>query len=182
MRIHRLIALETLWRLGWPGLAGGLTLVFAAAWSALVLLPGLEARELAQDRARRAEARLAAAERGEVVVAPSPDRDLQAFRAALPGQPEATGDIDRLYAAADAEGLSLARGEYGLVVEPGNGLARYQILLPVRGAYPQLRRFLARALETVPALGLEDLDLQRAQASETLLEARFRMTLYLARP
>lgn len=181
MRVHRLTALEALRRAGLPGLAGALLLAFAAAWTAFAVLPALDARERAAERARQAEARLAAIRRGDVAPSRAPERLLQDFHAALPGQPAATTDIDRLYAAAAAEELSLARGEYALVVEDGTGLARYQILLPVRGAYPQLRRFLARALAAVPALGLEDLELQRKQVSDTELEGRIRMTLYLSR-
>lgn len=181
MRIPRLTAVEALRRAGLPGLAGALLLAFAAAWSALVVLPGLDARERAAERAQRAEARLAAIRRGELAVARAPEQQLHDFHAALPEQPAATTDIDRLYAAATAEELSLARGEYALVVEDGPALARYQILLPVRGAYPQLRRFLVHALATVPALGLEELELQRKQVSDTELEGRIRMTLYLSR-
>ena len=68
-----------------------------------------------------------------------------------------------------------------MVVEPDTALARYQILLPVRATYPQLRRFLASAMGELPALGLEDLDLQRKQVADTELEGRIRMTLYLSR-
>lgn len=182
MRVHRLNAIEAIRRLGLPGAAGAALLVFAAAWALLVVLPGIDARERAQARAQRAEARLASVQRGEVPVSEAPARRLQDFRAGLPVQPAATQAIDRLYAAAEQEKLSLARGEYALVVEPEMALARYQILLPVRGAYPQLRRFLASALDAVPALGLEDLDLQRKQVSDTELEGRIRMTLYLSRP
>jgi len=181
MRIHRLTALEGLRRLGLPGLGGTLLLGFAVAWTAFAVLPGLDARERARAGVARAEARVAALQRGELAVVRPPSRLLQEFYAGLPAQLAATTDIDRLFAAAEAERLSLARGEYSLVVERDTELARYQILLPVRGQYPQLRRFLAGALAAVPALGLEDVDLQRKQVSETELEGRVRMTLYLSR-
>lgn len=181
MRVHKLTAIEALRGLGLPGLAGALLLLLAIVWTLLSVLPGVEARDRAQARAQRAEARLASVQRGEVPVSEAPGRLLQDFYAGLPAQPGATTAIDRLYAAAEQENLSLARGEYSLVVERDMALARYQILLPVRGAYPQVRRFLAGALEAVPALSLEDLDLQRKQVSDTELEGRIRMTLYLAR-
>lgn len=181
MRIHRLTAREALQRLGWPGLGGVVLLGFAALWSALAVQHGIETRERAAARAREAETRLALARRGELDVMPQPERILRDFHTALTGQPAATTDIDRLYAAAEAERISLARGEYALVVEPDTALARYQILLPVRATYPQLRRFLASAMGELPALGLEDLDLQRKQVADTELEGRIRMTLYLSR-
>jgi hypothetical protein len=181
MRIHRLTTLELLRRLGWPGLLGAVLLGFAAVWSMFAVQQGIEARERAAARVQEADARLAAVQRGEPGLAPAPERLLQDFRDALPGQPAATADIDRLYVAAEAERISLARGEYALVVESETALARYQILLPVRATYPQVRRFLANAMASLPALGLEDLDLQRKQVADTELEGRIRMTLYLSR-
>jgi hypothetical protein len=51
----------------------------------------------------------------------------------------------------------------------------------VRGSYLQLRGFLAAVREQLPALVLEDIDLQRKQIAETQLDGRIRMALYLTR-
>lgn len=182
MRLHRLTLTEFVHRLGWPG-AGGLALIALAAGYALFgLLSGVEARDRAEERALRAQARLARVQSGAEPVPEPPGRQLASFHQALPAQFDATASIDRIYEAAAAEGLSLARGEYALQIDPETRLARYQILLPVRGSYPQLRRFLGSALAAVPALALDDVEFQRKDIAETQLEARVRMTLYLARP
>ena len=60
-------------------------------------------------------------------------------------------------------------------------LARYQILLPVRGSYPQLRRFLHALLGQLPAVVVEDVEFQRKKIADTDLTGRIRMTLYLSR-
>jgi hypothetical protein len=60
-------------------------------------------------------------------------------------------------------------------------MARYQILLPVSGSYPQLRRFLHAVLSQVPALVLENVDIKRKQIADVQLDGRVRMTLYLSR-
>ncbi|AYH41984.1 GspMb/PilO family protein [Azoarcus sp. DN11] len=181
MPIHKLTLHEAVRRLGLPGLGGALLLAAAAAGTLSVVLPGLGARERAGQQVLRAQAQAAAARRGEVPDALPPARQLDDFYAGLPPQLAATKAIDGLYTAADAEKISLARGEYSLAVEQGSDMARYQILLPVRGTYAQLRRFLDAAIAKVPGLSVEDLDIQRKEVSETELEGRIRMTLYLSR-
>jgi Tfp pilus assembly protein PilO len=81
--------------------------------------------------------------RGELKIAVKPEQQaLDSLRQQLPGQPQASELIERLYHLASAERISLARGEYALGIDPKTQLARYQIVLPVRGSYPQIRGFL----------------------------------------
>ena len=181
MSIDRLTLIESVQRLGLPGAVGAALVVLAAGYALFGLVPGLEERDLAAERAQRAEARLARVQSGAEALPEPPGRQLANFHQALPAQLEATAAIDRIYAAALAEGLTLARGEYALQIDPETQHARYQILLPVRGSSPQMRRFLGAALAAVPAVALEDVEFQRKEISEPELEARVRMTLYLAR-
>jgi Tfp pilus assembly protein PilO len=182
MRVPSLILYEALARLGRVGLSAVLmallALVLALAW----VLPQWQAvREL---RASEADAsvqvkRLA---RGELKVQVKPEQQaLDDLRQQLPGQPEASALIERLYHLARAERISLARGEYALGVDPKTQLARYQIVLPVRGSYPQIRGFLNALLSQLPTVVLEDLELQRPRIGERELTGRVRMTLYLSR-
>ncbi|MDH4652104.1 MULTISPECIES: GspMb/PilO family protein [unclassified Pseudomonas] len=183
MRVPRLILIEQTRRLGWPGLAGGTLLALALGYALLGLLPARQALanldlQLAADREQLSAA--------ASVVSSKPTSDsssaqLEDFRRNLPAQLDATGAIDRIYALAREEGISLARGEYALGLDPKTRLARYQVLLPVRGSYPQLRRFLHGLQAQLPALALEEVDLQRKQIADSELEGRIRMTLYLAR-
>jgi hypothetical protein len=181
MRVHRLILLEAVRRLGLPGAIGAALIAVAVGYAVVAVLPARDEAARLAVQAERAEARVARIRSGaEAPPEPAAQR-LDAFHRSLPEQALATEAIDRIFAAAEAERLSLSRGEYALVIDPEPGLARYQILLPVRGTYPQLRRFLGAALDAVPALGLEDIDFQRKQIGETELEGRIRMTLYLSR-
>ena len=180
MHVPRLILIEQARRLGWPGLVGGTLLVLALGYGLLGLLPARQAlaamdRQLAADRAQ-----LATAVPGKPA-AGAPSSQLDDFRRNLPAQLDATGAIDRIYGLAQEEGIALARGEYALGLDPRTRLARYQVLLPVRGSYPQLRRFLHGLQRQLPALALEEVDLQRKQIADSELEGRIRMTLYLAR-
>ncbi|WP_028630843.1 MULTISPECIES: GspMb/PilO family protein [Pseudomonas] len=184
MHVPRLILIEQTRRLGWPGLAGAALLALALGYAVLGLLPARQAlanmdRQLAADRAQLAAA--ATAVRPGTLASGASAAQLEELRRNLPAQLDATGAIDRIYALAQDEGIALARGEYALGLDPKTRLARYQVLLPVRGSYPQLRRFLHGLQAQLPALALEEVDLQRKQIADSELEGRIRMTLYLAR-
>ncbi|VVN38576.1 GspMb/PilO family protein [Pseudomonas fluorescens] len=181
MRIPRLIVHEYLQGLGIPGLAGLALLLVATAWALGGLLPGWQSLQHLSLQTREASAYLAKVEDGSIAPPVVPQRQLDDFRNKLPAQPQATVAIDRIYALAAQEHITLARGEYALGVDPKTHLARYQILLPVRGSYPQLRRFLHVLLGQLPAVVVEDLELQRKKIGDTDLNGRIRMTLYLSR-
>lgn len=181
MRIPRLIVHEYLQGLGIPGLAGLALLLVATAWALGGLLPGWQSLQHLSLQNREASAYLAKVEDGSIAPPVVPQRQLDDFRNKLPAQPQATVAIDRIYALAAQEHITLARGEYALGVDPKTHLARYQILLPVRGSYPQLRRFLHALLGQLPAVVVEDLELQRKKIGDTDLNGRIRMTLYLSR-
>ncbi|MCY1454456.1 hypothetical protein D3C76_1876860 [compost metagenome] len=51
----------------------------------------------------------------------------------------------------------------------------------MRGSYPQIRRYVHALLGQLPALVLEDIDLQRKKIGDRELTGRLRMTLYLSR-
>lgn len=181
MGSHSLILHEACRRLGRPGALGAVLLLVALAWGLLEVWPA--SRELQQLEARAALARERVARVADGIEVPPrlPGQRLADLQQSLPAQQEATAAIERIYASAAREGIALARGEYALALDPQTQLARYQILLPVRGSYPQVRRFLGAVRSQLPALVLEDLDLQRKQISETELDGRIRMALYLTR-
>lgn len=181
MQIHKLIVHEYLQGLGVPGLAGMAMLVLALSYGLVGLLPNWESLQSLSQQTREATEYLAKVEDGSVAAPVVPQRQLDDFRSKLPSQPQATVAIDKIYALAAQERITLSRGEYSLGVDPKTQLARYQILLPVRGSYPQLRRFLHALLGQLPAVVLEDVELQRKNIADTDLTGRIRMTLYLSR-
>ncbi|MNZ49380.1 Pilus assembly protein, PilO [compost metagenome] len=180
--INSLILQEQLRRIGPVGLAGAAVAVLAVAVALAGVLPQWQAlRELRASEAD-ASAQVERVRRGELKVAVKPEQQaLDSLRQQLPGQPEASELIERLYHLASAQRISLARGEYALGVDPKTQLARYQIVLPVRGSYPQIRGFVRGLLGQLPTLVLEDLELQRKRIGDSELNGRLRMTLYLSR-
>ncbi|WP_369986780.1 type 4a pilus biogenesis protein PilO [Pseudomonas xanthosomatis] len=182
MRVPSLILHEAVARLGRAGVAAVLVAALALGLALAGVLPQWQmVRELRASEAD-ASAQVRRVERGELKLAARPEQQaLDDLRQQLPGQPQASELIERLYHLASAEQISLARGEYALGVDPKTQLARYQITLPVRGSYPQIRGFLKALLGQLPTLVLEDLELQRKRIGDRELSGRVRMTLYLSR-
>ncbi|MGY4527574.1 pilus assembly protein PilO [Pseudomonas sp. TE21394] len=180
--LNRLILQERLRRLGAVGVAAAIVALLALGGLCAGVLPQWQAiREL---RGNEADARLQLqrVRRGELKIATQPEQQaLDSLRQQLPGQPQASALIERLYHLASAEHISLAHGEYALGIDPKTQLARYQIVLPVHGSYLQIRGFVGGLLKQLPTLVLEDLELQRKRIGDSELDARLHMTLYLSR-
>lgn len=104
---------------------------------------------------------------------------LQVFYDFFPRSDSSPYWINELDKIARKRGAELSRGDYRLILEKGSKLARYEIQLPVRGSYPQIRAFIADALQAVPALALVDITFKREATQSGRLDARLGMHLYL---
>lgn len=181
MRLHKLIALEMVRGLGLPGLAGALLLVATVVYALLAVLPAQQETVAAQQHAARAATLLAQVRSGAIKGPQTPEQRAQAFYAALPVQSDVTRWIEQIYSAAAAEKLSLVQGEYSHADVPGTRLTRYRIVLPVRGTYAQVRRFVAASIASVPSLSLDDLSLQRQNVGEPDVDALVHLSMYLVK-
>jgi hypothetical protein len=181
MGIPRLILLESLLALRWPGAIGALLVAGSAAYGAAVLLPSRDRIAADEPRVERAERRAAAVRSGAEAAPLSAAARRERFYAALPAQAELTQHVDRIYAAAVAEQLSLMHGEYSGSEVAGTGLVRYRIVLPMKGSYGQIRRFITAATAAVPGLSLDDIALQRHDVGEPQVEAKVQLSLFVAR-
>jgi Tfp pilus assembly protein PilO len=179
VRVPRLTLHEFVMRLGWPGVGGGLLLLASVVYTLAGVLPASEDVVLAQKRVTQAEGALAQIRSGKHAVPQTAQERSESFYAALPSQADVTQWIERIYAAAEAEKLSLAQGEYAQADIASTRMARYRIVLPLHGNYGQIRRFIAAAVAAVPALALEDLSMQRQNVGEAEVEARVQLSLYL---
>lgn len=181
MRLSRLVIAETVRALGVPGVIGvGLT-ILALVLFATALLPAqsrLEGSRSEEARLREQQRRI---ESGIETRAQTPQEKLDTFYALFPAQADAAASLEKVYAAAESNGVSLPRGEYALTVDPKTGLAQYRVTLPVSGSYEQIRGFIAAALRDVPTLALDDIEFQREKIGDAQLETKVNMTLYLAR-
>ncbi|MDV6343933.1 hypothetical protein [Nitrosomonas sp. Is37] len=85
-------------------------------------------------------------------------------------------ELDKI---AKKRGVELSGSDYRLMQEQESKLARYEMILPVRGSYPQIRAFIADVLEAIPAMALVDVVLKREDIKSGKLDVRLSMSLYL---
>lgn len=163
--------------LGWQGGAAIALAAFAAAYFESTIAPlqarveGMRAQVTALERRSTARAVAPQTSRG-------PEQQLRDFHGQLASSAQAPELLRQLHTLAQSAALQLERGEYRPVAEGPSGLLAYQITLPVRGAYRQVRRFLNQAMEEMPGLALDSIAFQRENAG-SVLEARLHFTLFL---
>ena len=180
MSFPRLLLIEALVALRWPGALGAALLVAAGAWG-FVLQQGHDELHAAGVRLNRLERRAADVRNG-IASAPLSVADRRAqFYGKLPGEADLSQQIERIYTAATAEQLSLEHGEYTGAQLVGTRLVRHRIALPVKGSYAQVQRFVNASLGSVPGLVLDDLGLQRQQVSEPQVDARLQFSLFVVK-
>jgi len=56
---------------------------------------------------------------------------------------------------------------------------RYEVVLPVKGSYPQVKRFLSQAMQDTPGLALDAISLQRDRGGSQELAVQLRFTVFM---
>jgi hypothetical protein len=165
-------------RLGAAGVVGIGLLVFAATFYLSAYRPAQVALAALRTEAQALQDRLRMG--GSLTGREAaPAEQLATFYAFFPRPASTPQWLARIYAAAAAHDIALEAGEYKLDRKPGERLARYEIVLPVKGTYAQVRGFVAEVLATVPAAVLEEVNLRRESVQSARLDARVRITLYV---
>lgn len=160
--------------------------VFCAAL-ALCLLGGAALLWLAPQRALQAKShqvamRLAAmpAAVQEKNTPASANHSLVLFYDALGEKRYAEQQVKTLFGIAAKSGLSLSQGEYKGAYDQNGRLHTYQVTLPVKGSYKNIWQFALTALRAIPFASLDEISFKRESVTETTVEARLRLTLYMA--
>lgn len=101
------------------------------------------------------------------------------FYASFPQWQSSSQWIGEINAAATRQGVQLTAGEYQVQRRVNHQLVGYQITLPVRASYLQVRAFLADVLENVPPVAIDEVRFSREEVDERSLDVRIRLTLYV---
>jgi Tfp pilus assembly protein PilO len=109
----------------------------------------------------------------------TPAQRAAAFQAQFPPADTLTDWLERIEAASARTGVVVERTDYRVSSEAPAGLARYQIALPVKGSYAQVRAFIAALLDAAPTLAVTDVDLKRDSIAAKTLDARLNVSVYL---
>jgi len=169
-------------RWGWAAFASiGLLLAATAVHYFGVVLPTTEMARLRSAQAADFAKRQSAA------LAPDP-KAMEAQRATsfqnnLPDSAQALQSLEFIHRAAARHGLALPSAQYQATQatrDAAGAFKKYAMVMPVQASYPALRAWLAEILNNQPALSLDDLSLQRSSTDTDVLEARVRLTLFVA--
>lgn len=94
----------------------------------------------------------------------------------LPQAEQAADGVARLFALAAEQGLQPTQADYRR--DETGAVGRWQVQMPVAGAYPQLRRYL-RAAQAIPGLSIDTLGLHRGSGAAPV-EARLSFSIWYA--
>ena len=153
-------------------LAGALALAWLLPERALQSQRGVAALSLAAMPPAAAAAPLA----------PGPNANLASFYDTLGERRHAEQQVKTLFALAAKTGLVLSQGEYKSAFEQSGRFHTYQLNLPVKGSYAAIWQFAMLALRAIPFASLDEISFRRDTIGAPAVEARLRLTLYLAHP
>ncbi|MGH8642541.1 MAG: hypothetical protein ACRET6_12580 [Burkholderiales bacterium] len=165
--------------IGWPGIAGLALFALSIAVAATAISVRLAELDAVRAASEGQEERRAGDAQSRAHA--SRDEQLLKFYGHFPALSTLPDWLERVYGAAEKNGVALEIGEYRLVQDKNWKLTRYQLTLPVRGSYQQIRGFIAQVLTDVPASALEEIGFRRDTVGSDRIDARLRLTLYLGR-
>lgn len=164
--------------LGWPAMLALVLALVAAGTASMIVRPMKAQIAVAQQRLvnhRQAQSvRLT-----QLPPADGAAEQLRQFHQFFPDRNSLPEWLAKLYETAAENGVALDQGQYQLSHDGKGAMWRYDIVLPVRGSYPQVRKFLAQTLVRIPALALQGISFERQKVGDAMLEANIRLTLYL---
>jgi uncharacterized protein YjiS (DUF1127 family) len=158
--------------LGLSGLSGAALLLAAAAIYAGMIQPAKD--EIVSLRAELASLR----SQPQLQRSYAPEEEMALFYDFFPERKTLAEQLRTLHQLAADEELLPERVDYKLSRIVGTPLWRYQSSFTLATDYATLRRYVAAALQELPNAALEDIELQRSDASEEVLDAKVRLTLY----
>jgi Tfp pilus assembly protein PilO len=178
-RIHSAVA-DGAASLGWPGVLGLGLLVFVCSFYFSTLRAD-ESRldDLRQEIATAREQRAAPADGAGAPTTPT-DR-LAAFYGFFPRPADLPDLLEKVFDAAKGSGLQLEHGEYRVLRDNAGALTQFQLTLPVRGTYPQIRKFVDGAMAEVSTLSLDSIQFERQKVGDALVDAKIKLAVYLGK-
>ncbi|HEY0666468.1 MAG TPA: GspMb/PilO family protein [Gallionella sp.] len=165
--------------LGWPGVTAIGLLAVLPPFYFSAIVPAQERLDAARRSTLSLREQITHAGKSLAGVRRTPDRQLAEFYRLIPDEHAAPQWLKKLVALAGKNGLALNEGEYRAMRDRQGRLMRLQIVLPVKGEYRQIRRFLAMLPAEIPVIALENVQFSRPNVADPAVEARIRLALYL---
>jgi hypothetical protein len=179
--MNRILWIASRWmkHLGLPGMAGiVLVMIAVAGYLSIVFLEQSRLEELTQEVASE-QKRQKTASLNPARDNHSPAAQLHEFYEFFPPRQKAPNLLKAIYKTAREELIILPEGEYKFELGKAGGVGIYQINLPVKGTYIQIRKFIGKVLNSVPSAALEEVSFKRDTIGSGELEAKIRFVVYL---
>lgn len=107
------------------------------------------------------------------------DAELEDFRARFPGIEGLSDQLDLLFELTSQHGLAVDRADYALVEKAGGAMRRFEVTLPLRGSYVQVRAFVNSVLEQLPSVAIADIQLERGKIAEGRVNGNLRLVFFV---
>lgn len=167
--------------LGWPGLLAAGMLAICPAFYFSAIRPAQERLEAAQHSVTSLHRQMELSRKSPGGKTHTPAEQLAEFYRLFPHERSSPEWLEKLVSVAESNGISLNEGEYKVSNDKAGRLVRFQITLPLKGEYPQIRRFLAALPAELPVMALENVQFERNKVADPNVEARIRLVLFLGR-
>jgi hypothetical protein len=99
--------------------------------------------------------------------------------AALPTRAQIPAVLGQILVQADKAGVALDQGHYDFRPSQPGTLGRYAFDFPVKGGYPNVRDFIDRTLNEVPAAGVDKLRIERKAVGDAQISADIGFVVYV---
>ncbi len=165
--------------LGWPGMAGAALLAMCPALYVSAVKPAQVNLEAVQRSAASVQERVKRAASGIGRDEFPPAEQLAEFYRIFPSEKQMLPWLEKIFALAQRQGIELDRGEYKVLHERIGRLTRFQITLPVKSEYPQIRKFLNSLQVEAPIVSIEHLQFERQKINVPAVDAKIVLALYL---
>lgn len=162
-----------LWRHGWlPVAATAACVSCAAVW---VLWVPMQTRE-----ANRSEELLQHARQNpeNAVRKDAQPPPLQALKRILLPQTETSSQLRQVFQLATDAQLAISQIEMRRQDDPNGMYSQLQISIPMRGTYPNIKRFCTNLLLSMPAVSIDQLVLKREQPTTAELDAQLALSIW----
>ncbi len=166
---------------GWPGALGVGLLAMCAAFYFSAIVPAQVRMNEARESAVSIQERVKLAAHGLDHDDLTPQEQLAEFYRIFPSEKNLLPWLRKVFELAEKHGISLKQGDYKVVRDKVGRLVRFQMNLPVRSGYPQIRQYLDSLHAEIPIVSMEHLQFERQKVNDAEIEANIRLALYLER-
>ncbi|WP_018605180.1 type 4a pilus biogenesis protein PilO [Uliginosibacterium gangwonense] len=161
------------WRHGWPMVASAIAVVLCLAvwlfWAPAQISSVTRSQEHLQEAYK-----VASSQKGKTRQEPP----LQVFKRQLLRQEETTAQLRLIFQLASNAGLSVSQVDMRRQVDSAGVYSQFQVVLPVRGSYPNIKRFCSDLMQGMPALSIDQLVIRRDQTSASQLDAQLSLSIW----